>query len=662
MAKRRSLSLRGCTSPIGIIAIITIAICVFAMVGILGDEDGGSTKEHVCVSDAIDATVGTDGSLHVVEARTYEFTGRYTLSAIVLDPRDGGSVTVNGVSVIDEDGVETPLARVDFDTRWRTVGGAGDGHYSFDAEENTVYAFSDTTDETKTFVFDYTYTNEVQRYADTSVLYRQFVPANWDTDSNDVTITVHLPVAEGDAVTAGDNVRAYGHGPLDGDVSIDESAGDVVFTIPYVESGEFAEARIAFPREWTPNVAAEATFDSDYLPGMLQEEQEWADEANHQRMVDRLLVFVPLVASAVMTLLSVVLFLRHGREHRPQQHLDYWRDVPEKGIHPAVIARLMSWNREDANDITATLMHMSNRGVISVEPATYKKSQSEQGLLGKAIHGDKDWDTYALVVRDKSRLKGMSEIDRDAFRLVFKVVGKGADRVTMHDIEHFALHRSEDYVAAINQWQRIVSGEVGKQDFFEPQGAKIQDRLRVASILVGFGTFFFSCAIVNFAPFLGSLPGVVVMLVFAQFMPRRSVRGVEVKQRADALERWLRDFTNLREAVPTDGRVWGDLLVYAYLFGISERVCRDLDRVAPQVWEDDQLYGARYWYWHPHVAGGPAQPASSSGYFGTVFSNTVSTAHNAIAASDSSSSGGGGGGFSGGGGGGAGGGGGGFSR
>ena len=128
-------------------------------------------KSHECMSDTINATVATDGSLRVIDARTYSFEGRYTLTAAVLDPPPGGMVIVNGVSVIDENGVTTQLVEVPFQGSWRTAGGPASGHYSVDVAENTVYAFSTTEDAKKTFVFDFTYTNAVTQYDDVSVLY-----------------------------------------------------------------------------------------------------------------------------------------------------------------------------------------------------------------------------------------------------------------------------------------------------------------------------------------------------------------------------------------------------------------------------------------------------------------------------------------------------------
>ena len=167
----------------------------------------------------------------------------------------------------------------------------------------------------------------------------------------------------------------------------------------------------------------------------------------------------------------------------------------------------------------------------------------------------------------------------------------------------------------------------------------------------------------NFMPLIGLVPGALILLVFAHFMPRRSLEAVEIQARCDALKRWFKDFTALDEAVPTDAKVWGELLVYAYIFGVADQVVGDLNRVAPDIWNDDVFVGSMLWYYNPYMA--MHAGAASAGFFGDAFENTMNSAQSVISAAKGgggNGSFGGGGGFSMGGGGGFGGMGGGFSR
>lgn len=613
-----------------------------------------AAKGHECTSDTIHATVRGDGSVHVVDARTYEFEGRYTLTAAVLDPPPGGQVIVNGVSVIDDNGVTTSLAEVPFQGSWRTAGGPASGHYAVDLVNDTVYAFSTTEDAKKTFVFDYTYTNAVTRYADVSELYWQFVGPNWDVDTENVRAYVQLPVPAGQSVVGGENVYAFGHGNTSGTVTYGDD-GIIEFSLPRVRSGNFAELRIAFPESWTPDIPVTQTKTYEGLPMMLAEEREWEHQTQVQRIVDMLMLVIPLLVSLVCLVVAIVLFLCYGREHKPEFDGDYWRDVPDKGTNPALIGRLVRWNKPEANDLTAVLMHLSNLGVVTISRETTVEE--------RRFRKDKETTVYRLGLNPERRAAvELDAIDAKALEFVFDKIGVRYGSVTLDDIKAYAEDHARSYVDTMQLWQGTISAAVDRRGFFERTGESCKAAFRTAAgalIVVGMAIAFVAT---NYLPLFGLIPGALILMIFSRFMPRRSREAVEIEARCKALKRWFKDFTALDEAVPTDAKVWGELLVYAYLFGVAEQVVADLNRVAPDIWDDDIFRGSVYWYYNPYAT--MHLGAASADFFGRAFENTMSSAQNIISAPKGGSGGsfGGGGGFSIGGGGGFGGGGGGFSR
>ena len=70
-------------------------------------------------------------------------------------------------------------------------------------------------------------------------------------------MTLALPVPQGTEVVPGENVRAWGHGPLDGKVTVNAD-GTVTYAVPHVAAGQFAEARVAFPVKWLTNLSPES--------------------------------------------------------------------------------------------------------------------------------------------------------------------------------------------------------------------------------------------------------------------------------------------------------------------------------------------------------------------------------------------------------------------
>lgn len=613
----------------------------------------------------ITAQAQTNGSLHVVEQRTFDFTGDFSAvwweltgfpsdSEITINSMRMASVDANGAVV----GEWTPMPSVPFVLDWREAGGPGTTAYSFDLPKHTVYAFFNLEDTRATIELDYTVTNAVQAFKDVGEVYWKYIGEGWEESSNNVTMTLELPVPQGTEVVAGENVRAWGHGPLDGSVTVNAD-GSVIYKVPSVNSGQFAEARVVFPVSWLTNLPVTETLTANKsitrLDTVLEEEQSWADQANRDRTFS--LVFV--IACIVICLLALAWALRayfkYGKELTPDFTGEYWRDAPQQGVHPAVIGRLWRWDRESQDDFTATLMHLSHVGAVRIDRGSYEKP----GLLR-----DKTVDDYYLTRIPEVADTLTDPIDQKALQVLFDKIAGGQDSLWFGSIQQYGEEHAQSFVDAMESWQGLVSAETNRYDFFEVKAKKYQGYLIVAAVLVGMLGLGALIIAGNFIPLIFAVPTVIALAVMANYMPRRTVAGNNLVARCKALRNWLRDFSALDERPPTDVKVWGEFMVYAYLFGIAEQVMKELRTHVPQLFEDRTYMGVGYvpwWFWYSSSYGahGSAMPSAAS-MFDTTVSNTVSTAQAAMsAASGNFSSGGGfGGGFSGGGGGGFGGGGG----
>ena len=465
---------------------------------------------------------------------------------------------------------------------------------------------------------------------------------------------------QGVAVEPGENVRAWGHGPLDGSLAINAD-GSVAYTVPKVNAGQYAEARVVFPVTWLTNLSPDAAklhADEARLDKVLAEEEDWADQANRNRMQSLAFVIGCGVLCVLLIAWALWSYFRYGKEHAPSFTDEYWRDVPDPRVHPAVIGRLWRWDRESQDDFTATLMHLSHSGAIRIDRGTYQDQKS----FGRTETVEDYYLTRVPAVADAVE----NPIDRQALDLLFGTIAAGGDSLWFGTIEQYGKDHPEEFLNAMKSWQGIVSAETNRWDFFEVKGKRYQGYLVTLAILVGVAGLGIGLVMDNFIPLIFMLPTAIALGVIGNYMPRRSVEGNNLVAKCKALRNWLRDFSSLDERPPTDVKVWGEFMVYAYVFGIAKQVMHELQTSVPELFEPaaGTAYGYGYvpwWFWYAptHGAGGAVMPAAGD-LLHTAVSNTVSTAQAAISgASGNFSSGGGfGGGFSGGGGGGFGGGGG----
>ncbi len=620
-------------------------------------------KSYEITSVDINATVSADGTLTVQETRAFDFDGHfngvYWEIPCGYNSSNGKNVQIN-VSGVTVDGSQALTESSSGQNNTYSV--------SKDGSNIRLKVYSAHEDEKGTFTINYQATGIVTRWSDTSELYWKFVSDGWDVESQNVTCTLTLPVASGETVVGGDNVKAWGHGPLDGNVSFDGS-GAIVFNSPGVGTEEYAELRVAFPASWLSGL--EETSGSR-LSTITSEEQQWADEANAKRNRARLIIVGFLTVGVAVSALSIMSLVktkkRYEREHTPVFQDKYFRDVPT-GDHPAVLGALYNGVEPNSHGFTATLMHLSDAGVIRLDKVTTRS----KGMFGKTKEKQDFMLTKVGSLQKAKACQDLPEdqrkIDSRANTLLFgKVAPKRENEdekpsVVFSRIEKYAKEEPEDYAEAYEKWEDAVRSSCLTR-FYGSKASTGKGKLMGLGVL----NFVVASLAVALAFWFGALDSGPLLLIFlvpallfgtgialvvtATGLVDINQTGVETLAQLKALRAWLLEFTHLNEAVPTDVVLWNRLLIMAVALDVADEVVKQLKVVAPELLEDDYLaptYGWYYGGWGPH------SPMHA-------FNDSFQAAHDVsvakLASSSDSSGGGGGGGFSSGGGGGFGGGGG----
>lgn len=621
---------------------------------------------------SLDVTVGADGSLAVVEQRTYVFAGSF--NGIYWDVPRGSykGRTVEGevqsVGIL-EDGALRAFAAAD-------DGSAGS--YELSAQDDCwrLTLFWPTEDQAVTFQVSYQITNVSSRWADTAELYWQYVPAdtNAEVEWTDVTATMHLPVPAGEAVEAGENVRAWAHGPLDGEVSFE--GNDVVFFSPGVGTAEFLEARIAFPPAWlsevTPSVEAR-------LETIMAEEDQWAKEANAKRRNARLVAYGIPGFLGLFGIGSVVAAIvgkkrQRSRSPKPQFREKYLRDVPTND-HPAVLGMLYRSGQIGDEDFLATLMRLVDRGWIRLD-AVWHEVANKRGKTSRV----REWRLLkrgrsGTGTRWKTRAGG-NRIDETADDFLFKVVSKknaaalekelcgpaGEPYVLESFFEKAAKQWPYAYEEGYKAWSKAVQDAYDQRAFVTetneslfPGALGLAD-FAIAVVVTIAGVFLQAPGIPLTIGFLVCFGGGLycVMTDDSEPIPTFSQEAVDLRAQLGALRRWLCDFTRLEEAIPDDIVLWNRLLVMATELGVADRVVDQLREFAPEILANPDAL-ASSWYARDDEIDLPMAcitRAVDDGLAATASALHHNVSTSSLASSRDSSSGGSGGGFSSGGGGG----------
>lgn len=605
----------------------------------------------------IQAQVMDNGDLFVTESRTFAFED--TVNGVYweipfADNEQGGASTVSVLDVRQLDDApenEADARRASRPMQEVTSADSGDSDvYTVEDLGNSlclkVFLPREDGDEATVWV-SYILDGAVMAWPDTAELYWQFIGSEWEEDAESVSLDVTFAgAAQGTPAAMGSdaaNLRAWGHGPLDGEVSLDvadPADPHVTLTAPTVHAGQFAEVRATFPIDWVPGLAPSG---EPRLESVLSEESAWAEEANAQREGARQIAFAGTAALTIVPaiMLAIVVYLRKTKYASPKPVFDetYFRDLPSND-HPAVLSALVYNGTVQDCAFIATLMKLTDDRVIKIS----HRAHTEDRLLGL---GEKKVEEYSIQLLARELVN--DPIDQAALDLYFGPDAKNGKA------RYFSTFQNLDDVGEYMQgFKDQVLAELERRNLtnLAPVGFKVATIFAAVALGVA-GVFFMVATDGVTLPFvMAGIAMSVAAAILAGTTKQHSPEAVELLNRCQALERWLEDFTNLDEAVPDDLILWNKMLVLAVAFGVSDEVLRQLADAVPvdrRMDENGAYYYPSYWWYYSH--GGLHSPMSE---MHDAYQATVAE----LASSSDSSAGGFGGGFSGGGGGGVGGGGG----
>lgn len=645
-----------------VLAFIACAIGIAASLFSIVDTTHAGTYHLPRVN--IQARVMANGDLWVTEGRTFEFTDDingvfWNIPSAQNEQGNASSLAITDVWVADIEHDQLSEAELR-----RSARPMDEVSYA-ESGECDVYTVNSTGSNTELKVFmlhedgdeatvwvSYVLSGAVMAWPDTAELYWQFIGSEWEEDAQNVNLTLTFEnAANGDIAQKGSdssNFRAWGHGPLDGKVVLntDDSANPTVtFSAPKVNAGQFAEARVLFPSNWVSRLAPSGT---PREATVLEEEAAWAQRANAERERAQKIAMAGAISlpAAGIALLATTAVLRKTKYSSPKPVFQetYFRDLPSDD-HPAVLGTFLNDGRVPDSAFVATLMKLTDERVIEMKHET----RTEDRFLGL---GERKVEEY--VMRLKHR--GMAEhvIDRDVIRCCFGVGARNNDEVTFDGMKDYAGKHEEEISEAFDTYKADILGALEERNLTDTTSAFYRFTVIFLAVMLIVCSVFFVAYTDGVAvpSFIAAVACSVVSILLAATAKCYSLEAVELRERCRALKRWLEDFTNLDEAVPSDLILWNKMLVMAVAFGVSEEVIRRLADAVPEssrVDESGNYYYPSYWWYHSHGHMHSPMHEVHSAYQATI---------RELTSSEMTSSAGGGGGFSGGGGGGVGGGGG----
>ncbi len=609
---------------------LSLALAVAFLPG-LALAERSLTMEQIIV----DARVLPDASMQVTEKITVDFSGKWEGFYVKIPVGDTPIVDVT----VSEQGQP-------YEYNPGTDYGPPGTFLTKSEGNNILIDWSiDAYDQVRTFEVSYRVVNAVKIHNDVAELYRKFIGEANGNKVSYVEVNLKLP-AGAEQYQLGEDIRIWGHGPLNGEVEF-AGADGVVWKVNNLPAYTFMEGRGVMPAALLAGAPAEAFTQREALAGILAEEQGWADEANKERAMAKAEIGGGIGIIGISLAGVFLVWRRYGRSHKASFDGDYYRDFPSN-YSPGELSILWNFKNMQAQDITATIMDLARRKFLYLE---------EDTVQVRKLLGSKEVSTYRLSFMPAPQPATLRKPEEAVLRpheeeliaYLKNDIGKGQSYIFLSDIENYAKKKGEDFYDFWKEWTHEIEANCEKYSFFDKNGM-----MPLFTILGGVALLVLGFILAGKGSFLGwglIISGSIFLLI-PRFFKRRSVGGQEDYVRWQAFKRFLEHFSEMQRHEIPSLIIWEHYLVYAVTLGVAKEVIKQLEIVFPNMQEGNYRFGHGWLAYNTHT--GLNGLNNSFAGISSSFERSLQTA--AKAASKASSGSGGGGGFSGGGGGGGGGG------
>ena len=523
---------------------------------------------------AITNTVNRDGSMNVEEARRYNFSGSYSYAYEYINKKGQR----NEPYLIDS----FEVCETDFCYK-QTEGNTGEVETFYVADEGSRYYvkwYYSATDQIKNFRIDYRVSNAVALNPDNAEIYWQAIGKDWDISQSNIKVIYNLPMG-----FDGNQIKAWGHGPLNGKVSI-VSASEVDFESSSLNPGTFFENRLLLPK----NMFTGGMNGLQTIAVITAEEDKFINQTKENIWL--ILVIASIVALIQLCIIykNITNFWKYGKDDPlPQINLSgRWWEPPSE-IDPAQVDTLLSGGGI-LKQRTFTAMVLS-----LVADRFYKINRSDQkeGLIFKK------YKYFLEKISENKKKPTMGQAE------------------TMGLLDSIMLDTNIISFDEITDW--VKSHPMTANDFFTsrlPEAAKTENleegffnvesenqikkyNFIIFYIFLGIGWFTFSKTLNNGLVLISYLVngglailGIILATIFRINGEKLTAKGGEEKAKWIGFKKHLEEYHQTAKD-PIDSVVlWEKYLVYGTVLGVSLKTISELPVNFSQ---SDQAIMVGYW-------------------------------------------------------------------
>lgn len=507
------------------------------------------------------ANIERDGSLEVEERVIYDI-GKINGILYNIDALGYGKFT--DLQIFYEDDGEFKQARNN------TAPSEGNFTVSVDDGLYKIKLYAPSQNERKEFIFRYNLTRGVTVYRDIAQLNRKMVGKDWQNSIGNISVTVNLPEN-----VKKDDIYAFGHGPLTGNIEILDGKS-VRYTLNDYRPGEFLEVNLLFPKNILTSFNPLLMKNKSALKEILDMEGKLAKEANDARkraIIDFYLGRVVLVLAVAWWLFLVVfIYLKNSKRYKVEnEYGEYFRELPDD-YSPSIAGTLVSRNLyPSGRELFAMLLDLVRKGHLKLE------------------EGEK---TTTLILQESG--KPLSEEEKFILNWYIRELGDG-EKIILESVEVSIKGRggAKEFNRNYERWRTIVYSDMLEKNLKMDKRDKFSTSLGIftgIAYFIGGGMLvvYFQSELFILMILLG-----FILLPYTFSRKRASLEKEKAISRWEAFKKFLVDYSNLEEAKLASIELWEHYFVYAVALGVAEKVAKGYSKIMSKKGEESTIIGGR---------------------------------------------------------------------
>lgn len=473
--------------------------------------------------------------------------------------------------------------------------------YQYHVDKNKYYALIynnhfeiawgvENSSSTNTYEISYKIIDAVKNYNDISEFYWQFISTDSEIPADIVTGKIILPKP----VNIKEDLRAWAHGALNGNITI-ESKDSVIFEVVNLRSKTMLETRIIAPKEiFAENLNV---VKDNKLDNILSQEEIWANEANQireqevkrQKEIETTLRNILIFANIIGIMLSIFIIkkivrynkkLKENPKLKPEIEYEYFRDIPDEVATPSEVAFLYYFGgkngiKDPSKIIAATMLDLCIKKYIHFEIIPNKKNQVK-------------------VILDKHESSILPEDEQIIFDILKEVPKENVDSFDMKELQKYVNKNSTDVAAKIDNIEKSSKKiQIEKDNYDESIINQANRWLGKGGIFLGLGIFsIFLMQIAVIPLFIAS----VYCFMIGGRLYRLTQKGINESAKWTGLRKYMEDFSLIKDREVPELILWEKYLVYATMFGVADKVLKQLKVIYPQITDVNYLNSNGYAY------------------------------------------------------------------